>query len=371
MTAPGVLFLCVANSARSQLAEGLARARFGDRIRVFSAGSAPSRVHPVAIAVMAERSIDISAQTSKHVDSIDPEGVDLVITLCAEEVCPAFLRPVRRLHWPIPDPAGDGLTDRELATRFRVARRTINGRLDGLEAALAMPPRTAIMPATPDDRGELEALLRACDLPFDGIDEARFAVARIDGVLAGAAGIEQWKDRGLLRSVAVAEPHRRKHLGAALVADRVAWAKARMRDDDGDAFASISLLTRDAEPFFTTLGFTRVDRAALPAPLASSTRLALSHCATAIAMTRVFYETSEELLDRSIAAELAEHGTIVPPWIKHPEIPRRSMGWRMGTGEWYLETWRRWWQRLDEAARTAYRERWKPEAPAAWADWLS
>ena len=100
MTVPGVLFLCVANSARSQLAEGLARARFGDRMRVQSAGSTPTRVHPMAIATMAEISIDISAQTSKLVDKIDPGGIDLVVTLCAEEVCPAFLRPVRRLHWP-------------------------------------------------------------------------------------------------------------------------------------------------------------------------------------------------------------------------------------------------------------------------------
>src|SRR5437868_2737398 len=145
-----VLFLCVANSARSQLAEGLARARFGDRIRVLSAGSRPTRVNPLAIEAMREAELDISAQTSKSVDDIDPEGVDLVVTLCAEEVCPAFLRPVRRLHWPIPDPAGGDLT------AFRVARRTINARLDGIEAALAMPIGTTIAPAAADDRGDLE-----------------------------------------------------------------------------------------------------------------------------------------------------------------------------------------------------------------------
>src|SRR4051794_33260891 len=102
---PGVLFLCVANSARSQLAEGLARARFGDRLRIQSAGSKPTRVNPFAIEAMREAKLDITAHTSKLVDDIDPSGIDLVITLCAEEVCPVFLRPVRRLHWPIPDPA--------------------------------------------------------------------------------------------------------------------------------------------------------------------------------------------------------------------------------------------------------------------------
>jgi arsenate reductase len=85
----GLLFLCVANSARSQMAEGLARARFG--LLVQSAGSAPSVVNPLAVAVMAELDIDISRQWSKHVDTIDPAGVGTVVTLCADEVCPAVL----------------------------------------------------------------------------------------------------------------------------------------------------------------------------------------------------------------------------------------------------------------------------------------
>ena len=75
---PGnILFLCVANSARSQLAEGLARARFGARIQVQSAGSEPSQVNPYAIEVMAELGIDLSAQHSKSVMSIDPSSVDM------------------------------------------------------------------------------------------------------------------------------------------------------------------------------------------------------------------------------------------------------------------------------------------------------
>jgi arsenate reductase len=129
-----VLFLCVANSARSQMAEGLARARFGDAVRVQSAGSKPSRVNPYAVRVMAELGIDLSGQHSKSVDAIDPATVDTVITLCAEEVCPVFLGQARRLHWPIDDPASDdpALTDEERLARFRTARDAIRARLETL-----------------------------------------------------------------------------------------------------------------------------------------------------------------------------------------------------------------------------------------------
>ena len=86
-----ILFLCVANSARSQMAEGLARQLFDEDVRVQSAGSEPSRVNPYAIRTMAEIGIDITKQSSKSVETIDPANVVLVITLCAEEVCPVFL----------------------------------------------------------------------------------------------------------------------------------------------------------------------------------------------------------------------------------------------------------------------------------------
>jgi len=128
------LFLCVANSARSQMAEGLARRLFGDTARVQSAGSAPTRVNPYAIEVMAEIGIDIRTQHSKSVDTIDPATVDLVITLCAEEVCPVFLGKAPKLHWPIPDPAtaDPTITREELLARFRAARDTLDAKLKTL-----------------------------------------------------------------------------------------------------------------------------------------------------------------------------------------------------------------------------------------------
>jgi arsenate reductase (thioredoxin) len=129
---PGILFLCVANSARSQMAEGLARARFGDAVRVQSAGSDAAGVNPIAVKVLAELGIDISAQTSKTVDKIDPTTVDTVVTLCAEEVCPVYLAKARRVHWPLPDPTAGGGSEEEQVERFRKTRDELKRRIETL-----------------------------------------------------------------------------------------------------------------------------------------------------------------------------------------------------------------------------------------------
>jgi arsenate reductase len=136
-----ILFLCVANSARSQMAEGLARKLFGSRIAVQSAGSEPSEVSPYAIEVMSEIGVDLSTYRAKSVETIDPSAVGTVITLCAEEVCPVFLGEARRLHWPIQDPASDhtSLSRDAILTRFRTARHQIQGRLEVLAALLDLP----------------------------------------------------------------------------------------------------------------------------------------------------------------------------------------------------------------------------------------
>lgn len=139
--AAGILFLCVANSARSQMAEGLARKLLGSRVAVQSAGSAPTQVNPYAIEVMREVGVDLSAHRSKSVEAIDPASVGVVITLCAEEVCPAFLGKARRLHWPLPDPASKdaSLPREEMLSRFRAARDQIQARLEVLGASLGAP----------------------------------------------------------------------------------------------------------------------------------------------------------------------------------------------------------------------------------------
>jgi arsenate reductase len=125
---PSILFLCVANSARSQMAEGLARILFAGRATVASAGSLPARVHSQAIRALAELSIDISDAQSKAVDTIDLRQIDIVITLCADEICPVTPGiAIERLHWPLADPAGAPMALQP--ARFRATRDELTRRL--------------------------------------------------------------------------------------------------------------------------------------------------------------------------------------------------------------------------------------------------
>lgn len=123
-----VLFLCVANSARSQLAEGIARSVAPTGVRVSSAGSEPTAVRPQAVAVMEEIGLDITDHHSKGLEDVEGR-VDAVITLCAEEACPAWLGDAWRLHWPLPDPAGAGATEEEELDAFRRTRDELRRRL--------------------------------------------------------------------------------------------------------------------------------------------------------------------------------------------------------------------------------------------------
>ena len=131
----GVLFLCVANSARSQIAEGVARALAPAGTRVWSAGSRPTRVRPEAIAVLREIGLDISSHRSKAVAEIPASEVDTVVTLCAEEECPLFLGPARRLHWGLPDPAAVTGSEEERLDAFRKTRDELRRRLEALFAS--------------------------------------------------------------------------------------------------------------------------------------------------------------------------------------------------------------------------------------------
>ena len=128
-----ILFMCVANAARSQLAEGLAEDLFGDAAQIESAGSQPSMVNPLAMEVMSEVGIDISGHSSKSVGDLPPSfvsGLDFVITLCAEEVCPVLISKAKKLHWPLEDPAGhDALSHEEKLQLFRRTRDAIKARL--------------------------------------------------------------------------------------------------------------------------------------------------------------------------------------------------------------------------------------------------
>lgn len=124
-----ILFLCVANSTRSQMAEGIARSFARGGVRISSAGSVPTKVRPEAIAVLNEIGIDATAQFSKGLDQIDVQSVDAVITLCAEEVCPIFPFPVIKIHWGLPDPASVVASEVERLQAFRDERDELLDRL--------------------------------------------------------------------------------------------------------------------------------------------------------------------------------------------------------------------------------------------------
>jgi len=124
-----ILFLCVQNSARSQLAEGVARFLAPPEVTVSSAGSSPAFVRPQAIQVLKEIGIDISGNRSKAIEEIDSGSVDAVITLCAEEVCPVFLGDAVRLHWSLPDPAKAPGDDEARLNAFRATRDELFRRL--------------------------------------------------------------------------------------------------------------------------------------------------------------------------------------------------------------------------------------------------
>jgi len=132
-----LLFLCVANFARSQLAEGIARSLASGSVRVSSAGSVPSSVRPQAVEVLREVGIDISSQRSKGVDQVE-RPVDAVITLCAEEVCPVWLEDSHRLHWGLRDPAAVGGSEAEQLDAFRATRDELLKRLRVLFSGLRL-----------------------------------------------------------------------------------------------------------------------------------------------------------------------------------------------------------------------------------------
>ena len=124
-----ILFLCVGNSARSQMAEGLAKEILGSNHRVESAGSVPSgKVHPNAIATMKEIGIDISNQTSKSIEVLDAEFIDdldFVITLCAEEICPVMQNRAKKIHWINEDPVNKNYSEGQSKEAFKKVRNNL------------------------------------------------------------------------------------------------------------------------------------------------------------------------------------------------------------------------------------------------------
>ena len=124
-----ILFLCVGNSARSQIAEGLAREMLPSNFIVESAGSSPAGyIHEEALITMKEIGIDISNQRSKSFEDLHDDfknNIDFVITLCAEEICPIIKNNAKRIHWPNPDPADVNLNPAQSKVAFTECRKSI------------------------------------------------------------------------------------------------------------------------------------------------------------------------------------------------------------------------------------------------------
>lgn len=141
-----VLFLCTHNSSRSQMAEGLLRARGGPRFEAFSAGTQPRGVHPLAIQTMAELGVDIgeaAGHRSKGLHGFAGQlPMDLVVTVCDEaaEECPFFPGARRQEHWSFPDPSAAPGTEAERLAVFRQVRDAIAARID---AFLQVPSASA------------------------------------------------------------------------------------------------------------------------------------------------------------------------------------------------------------------------------------
>ncbi|MGD8726350.1 MAG: arsenate reductase ArsC [Gemmatimonadales bacterium] len=126
---PKLILLCVANSARSQMGEALARVTAPSGWEVYSAGSKPTQVNPMAIEAMQEIGIDMTGHRSKGLDEVPIEDADFVITLCAEEECPVAFTRGTRLAWPHPDPAAPAASGDAQLESFRNVRDMIDERL--------------------------------------------------------------------------------------------------------------------------------------------------------------------------------------------------------------------------------------------------
>ena len=267
-----VLFVCTHNSARSQLAEGLLRARHGDRYEAFSAGTVARGVHPLAVEALRDAGIDPSAQSSKTIDDLGDQDFDIVVTVCdnALEACPYLPARVRNVHHSFRDPSAVEGTENDRRAAFATVRDEIAAWIDG---AFGTPE-----PATEADLPGIRALLEAAALPVGDLPEAgRFLVVRPGDAVLGSVAVEPCGDAGLLRSLAVAPEARGTGAGSRLVEAAEAHAYA-------DGLRSLVLLTTTAAPFFEARGYAPMDRAEAPAGVRQSSEFQGTCCASAVCL---------------------------------------------------------------------------------------
>lgn len=132
MAKKSVLFICVYNSARSQMAEGIFRHYFGEKCDVYSAGSDPQGIHPISVQIMAEMGIDISKHKSKSLKEFEGHKMDYVITLCGDrqDACPFFAGGRKYIHQSFKDPSAVNGTEEDKIKHFRSVRDELKKWLD-------------------------------------------------------------------------------------------------------------------------------------------------------------------------------------------------------------------------------------------------
>jgi thioredoxin type arsenate reductase len=186
-----VLFVCTHNAARSQMAEGLLRARYGDRYEAFSAGTVATRVNPFAVAVMQEQGIDLQGHTSKTIEAFAGQAMDVVVTVCdqARETCPWFPARQQNLHQSFPDPSAVQGSDEEKRLAFRRTRDALSAWIDATfgERDARYPIGRFAGPDTlteAERQGHIDALAALPDelrTALDGLTDAQLDTPYRDG----------------------------------------------------------------------------------------------------------------------------------------------------------------------------------------------
>lgn len=271
-----VLFACVHNAGRSQMAAAWFRALADARsARAVSAGTQPGpRVHPEVIEAMREVGIDLAREAPRRLTDELARGATLLVTMGCGEACPVVTG-VRRIDWPLDDPKGEPIE------RVRELRDEVRARVARLLRDEGWAKTPALAAAALRDRPEVDALLRAGGLPSDlgAFFPGGYVVARDGARVVGCAGLEAHDGDGLLRSVAVAADARALGVGRRLVEDRLdAARRAGLR--------AVYLLTTGAAGYFRALGFADVPRDAVPDAVRASPQLSGDCCAAAACLTR-------------------------------------------------------------------------------------
>jgi arsenate reductase len=257
-----VLFVCVENAGRSQMAEGFAKA---NGLMASSAGTVPAeKVNPKVVEAMKEKGITLSAKPRLLTQEMIREA-DLIVTMgCSvEEVCPApLIQQMRKklVDWHIEDPKGKPLEEiRSIRTQIENKVNELKDQVDSARMRTEHPEDATIGAAKQEDLRDIFALLDECELPKDGLAPhlATTVVARNGNKLVGCAALELYDEFALLRSVAVRTSFRGRALGVRL-------SKAALDMARRHRVKTVFLLTETAETFFAKLGFVTVPRSEVP-----------------------------------------------------------------------------------------------------------